>query len=82
MHVTVRFFGIVGDIVDKKQQDVEVPDGATVGDLLATVAGSNPGFAGIAKQVRAVANGDNVTREHLLSPGSEVVLMRAIGGGA
>jgi len=81
MHVTVRFFGIVGDIADRKTQDLELQDGATVAELLTTLSAENAGFAKIAKQVRAVAGGENVTRDHVLSPDSEVVLVRAIGGG-
>lgn len=81
MRVRVRFHGIVGDITKRKDQEVEIPDGATVADLLATLSSEDPGFAGIAKQVRAVANGQNAARETVLDPGAEVVLMRAIGGG-
>jgi molybdopterin converting factor small subunit len=81
MHVTVRFFGIVGDIADRKSQIVELQDGATIAELLASLSTGNPGFARIEKQVRAVADGTNVTRDHVLSPDGEVVLVRAIGGG-
>ncbi len=81
MRVTVRFYGIVGDIANRKNQEIEIPDGATVADLIATLSGLNPGLAGIAKQVRAVANGQTVARDDVLPPDAEVGLMRAIGGG-
>jgi sulfur carrier protein ThiS len=81
MRVTVRFYGVIGDIAKRKDQEIEIADGATVADLLASLSTGNAGFAGIAKQVRAVANGQNVSRDAVLQPGAEVVLMRAIGGG-
>jgi sulfur carrier protein ThiS len=82
MQVTVRFYGIIGDIARRKDQEIELQDGASVADLLSTLSTENPGFGSIAKQVRAVANGQNVSRENVLESGDEVVLMRAIGGGA
>ncbi len=82
MRVTVRFYGIIGDIAKRKDQELELPDDATVADLLATLSDGNSGFAGIAKQVRAVVNGQNVARDDVLPSGADVVLMRAIGGGS
>jgi sulfur carrier protein ThiS len=82
MRVKVRFYGIIGDIAKRKDQEIEVPEGATVADLLMTLSDSNKQFAVIAKQVRAVANGHNVSRDGVLTAGDEIVLMRAIGGGA
>ena len=82
MRVLVRYFGIVGDIAGQKEQSVELAAGAGVGDLLATLAAANAGFAAVAKQVRAVVNGDNAPRDQPLRDGDEIVLMRAIGGGS
>lgn len=82
MLVTVRFFGIVSDVAKKKDQSIEVPDGASVADVISAVASSNKGFAAVAKQVRPVVNGETATRDHMLTDGDELVLMRAIGGGS
>lgn len=82
MQVSVRYFGIVGDVVRRKTDEVELADGATVADLLAALVRDSPGFAPVAKQVRAVVDGENAGRDVVLRPGSEVTLMRAIGGGS
>ena len=82
MRVSVRYFGIVGDVVRRKTDEVDLADQATVGDLLAQLARDNPGFATVAKQVRAVVDGENAGRDLVLHSGSEVTLMRAIGGGS
>ncbi len=82
MQVAVRFYGIIGDLAKQKDASVELPPGATVATLLDRLTTENASFGGIAKQVRAVVDGVNATRETPLAPGAEVVLMRAIGGGA
>ena len=41
MNVTVRYHGIIGDMLRRKTQQVEMLDGATVSDLLAVVIGSD-----------------------------------------
>lgn len=81
MRVSVRYFGIVADVVRRKTDEIELADGATVADLLAALVAANPGVAPVAKQVRAVVDGENAGRDAVLRPGSEVTLMRAIGGG-
>jgi len=82
MRVTVRYYGIIGDMAGRKEESVELPDRATVGDLLARLAVANPRFEALAKQVRAVVNGQGATRESDLTDGDEIALLRAIGGGA
>ena len=41
MNVTVRYHGIIGDLLCRKTQQVEMPDGATLSDHLAVVIGSD-----------------------------------------
>lgn len=82
MRVTVRYFGIVADVTKQKDREVELPDESTIGDLLTHLAATQPGFAGIARQVRTVLNGQNSTKDDVLHDGDEIGLMRAIGGGA
>lgn len=79
--VTVRFFGIVGDIAKRKVQLVELADGDTVAGLLARLTTGNPAFGPVATQVRAVVNGENAAKDRVLRDGDDVLLMRAIGGG-
>lgn len=82
MRVTVRYYGIIGDMAGQKEEHVELPERATVGDLLAQLAVANPRFAPLARQVRAVVNGQGATRDNSLTDGDEIALLRAISGGA
>src|ERR671910_3186203 len=82
MNVTVRYHGIVGDMLRRKTQQVEIPDGATVTDLLAKVTGDDEGAQSILKQTRAFIDGKQADRTMPLADGAEVTFMRPIAGGA
>lgn len=80
--VTVRYVGIVGDIARRKEERLDLPAGTTVDGLLAALTGSNPTLGPVVQQLRAVVNGENAGRATELVDGDEVLLLRAIGGGA
>ena len=82
MKVTVRYHGIIGDMLRRKTQTVEIPDGATVTDLLAIVIGDDEGAQSILKQTRAFIDGKQADRTMPLADGAEVTFMRPIAGGA
>jgi molybdopterin converting factor small subunit len=82
MNVTVRYHGIIGDMLRRKIQQVEMPDGATVTDLLAAVTGGDEDGTAILKQTRAFIDGKQADRVTPLSDGAEVIFMRPIAGGA
>ena len=81
MNVTVRYHGIIGDLLRRKTQQVEMPDGATVTDLLAKVTGDEDART-ILKQTRAFIDGKQADRATPLADGPEVIFMRPIAGGA
>jgi molybdopterin converting factor small subunit len=80
VNVTVRYHGIIGDMLNRKTQQVEMPDGATVTDLLAAVTGGEDAKA-ILKQTRAFIDGKQADRASPLADGAEVIFMRPIAGG-
>jgi molybdopterin converting factor small subunit len=79
--VTVRYHGIVGDMLRRKTQRLEIPDGATVADLLATLTAGDEHTQTILKQTRAFIDGKQADRAAPLSDGTEVTFMRPIAGG-
>lgn len=81
MDVTVKYHGIVGDMLRRKTQRFEVPDGATVADLLAAITASDEHAQPILKQTRAFIDGKQADRAAPLNDGAEVVFMRPIAGG-
>ena len=81
MNVTVRFHGIIGDMLRRKTQQVAMPDGATVTDLLTAITGTDEGARAILKQTRAFIDGQQANRAAPLAGGTEVTFMRPIAGG-
>ena len=81
MNVTVRYHGIIGDMLRRKTQQIEMPDGATVTDLLAMVTGADESAKAILKQTRAFIDGKQADRAAPLADGAEVIFMRPIVGG-
>jgi molybdopterin converting factor small subunit len=82
VNVTVKYHGIVGDMLNRKTQQVEMPDGATVTDLLAAVTRGDEDGTAILKQTRAFIDGKQADRATPLADGAEVIFMRPIAGGA
>jgi molybdopterin converting factor small subunit len=81
VNVTVRYHGIIGDMIDRKTQHVEMPDGSTVTDLLAAVTSDDEDSKAILKQSRAFIDGKQADRATPLADGTEVTFMRPIAGG-
>jgi molybdopterin converting factor small subunit len=81
VNVTVRYHGIIGDMLRRKTQQVEMPEGATVTDLLAAVTGGDETGTAILKQTRAFIDGKQADRAAPLADGTEVIFMRPIAGG-
>jgi len=81
MKVTVRYHGIIGDMLRRKTQQLEMPDGATVADLRAAVTDGDDTSKAILNQTRAFIDGKQADRAAPLSDGAEVTFMRPIAGG-
>jgi molybdopterin synthase catalytic subunit len=80
MQVIVLPFGMLKDKLGATPVPVELPDGATVADLLAQLAHGQPApwFRGIAVSV----NAEYVTAARILAEGDEVGLLPPVSGGS
>jgi MoaE-MoaD fusion protein len=77
MLIKVRAFGVLKDWLGEDALPVELPDGATVGDLLIQIAKGSKSLRGIAVSVNAeYAHGRDV-----LHDGDEVGLLPPVSGG-
>jgi molybdopterin converting factor small subunit len=81
MNVTVRYHGIIGDMLSRKTEQVTLAEGATIDDLLATIASRDDTAQPILKQTRAFIDGKQADRAAALADGAEVTFMRPIAGG-
>ena len=80
IHVRVLAFGVLKDAIGAKALPVELPEGATVADLLARLGGQYPGamLQGIAVSV----NAEYATASQVLSASDEVGLLPPVSGGS
>lgn len=81
MNVTVRYHGIIGDMLSRKTQQVALADGATIDELFATITSQDDSAKSILKQTRAFIDGKQADRAAPLTEGAEVIFMRPIAGG-
>ncbi len=81
MQITVKYPGIVGDMLERKSEQATLPDGATVEDLFQHLTADDDTVAAILKQTRPFINGQQTDRASALQDGAEVIFMRPIAGG-
>lgn len=81
MTITVKFQGIIADMLGRKTEQFDLPDGATVEVLLARISGNDQTARSVLKQTRAFINGQQADRAEALVDGAEVIFMRPIAGG-
>ena len=82
MTITVKFQGILADMLGRKTEQIDLPDHATVSDLYMHLGANNDTARAVLKQTRPFINGQQADRAALLSDGAEVIFMRPIAGGS
>jgi MoaE-MoaD fusion protein len=83
MTVTVRLFAILRDRAGSDSVEIDLPDGATVGDAFEQLAAA-PGLADLIDplSVRMAVNREYATATTSIRPGDELALIPPISGGA
>jgi MoaE-MoaD fusion protein len=80
MQVRVLFFGVLKDLLESSGEAVELPEGATVGDLAEKLrdGAEHPVWGALAVAV----NREYASRSAVLRDGDEVALLPPVSGGA
>ena len=81
MQVRLLFFASLKDIVGARQLQVDVPSGATVGDLLAHLEGTYPRLKEYRPVVLTALNEDYVDQRAEIHDGDEVAIFPPVSGG-
>jgi molybdopterin synthase catalytic subunit len=83
MTVTVRLFAILRERAGSDSVEIDLPEGATVGDALERLAAA-PGLAGLIdrRSVRMAVNLEYASTATTISAGDELALIPPISGGA
>ena len=82
MHVRVLFFGMLKDLVGKSEDSLNLPDGASVRDVLAQYASRIPDFRDSLNSLALAVNQQYAGPDTVLKPSDEVALLPPVSGGA
>jgi len=80
MTVTVLLFASYADALGTSSIPLELPAGATVGDVVARVQ-QMPGAARLPKNPLVAVNERYAKRERAIAPGDEVAIIPPVAGG-
>jgi molybdopterin converting factor subunit 1 len=75
------YFGIVRERLGRREEDRQIGEGSTVGDLVAELARTDDLFALGAGSIRIAVNREYVGDSHALADGDEVAVIPPVAGG-
>jgi molybdopterin converting factor small subunit len=81
MKVRAQFYSQLRDLARTAQLDVDLPDGATVKDLLEKIYEKAPALRARDKSILIGAGVEFVDRNYKLKPGDEISIMPPVQGG-
>ena len=81
MLIHARFFALYRDRVGDRLVDFDVPDDATVADLVDAVVGRYPNFCPNPPSVVVAVNREYVNHSHPLRDGDEAAFIPPVSGG-
>ena len=81
MNVTVLFFAAHRDLVGASDASIDLPDGATVSTLLATLRAQGGDWERLPESASVAVNRKYADGETVLQDGDEVALIPPVAGG-
>jgi MoaD family protein len=81
MKVRVQFYAQLRDLVGMRELAIELPDGATIRDLLDQIYAQRPALRAHDKSILIGAGLEFVNRNYKLKPGEEIAIMPPVQGG-
>ena len=81
MKIHVQFYAQLRDLVGMRELDVDLPEGATVRDLLEKIYAQQPSLRPNDKSILIGVGVEFVDRNYELRPGEEISIMPPVQGG-
>jgi molybdopterin synthase catalytic subunit len=81
MQVRVLYFGVLKDVVGRREERLQLEPGSDVGGLFAVCAGRFPALEKHAASILFSRNREFVSRDESLQEGDEVALLPPVSGG-
>ncbi|HLK47183.1 MAG TPA: molybdenum cofactor biosynthesis protein MoaE [Bryobacteraceae bacterium] len=82
MHLRVLFFGMLKDLVGRPSEEIDVPDGASLGTVFERYAGCHPRLRELAPSIVAARNQEFADPATPLSDGDEIAFLPPVSGGS
>ena len=81
MKVRAQFYAQLRELVENHELEVELPQDATVRELLEKVYAQKPSLRGHDKSILVGAGLEFVDRNYKVNPGEEIAIMPPVQGG-
>jgi MoaD family protein len=81
MKIDVQFYAQLRDLIGMRELEVDLPEGATVSELLQAIYAKQPALRSHDKSILIGAGVEFVDRNHNLKPGEEIAIMPPVQGG-
>jgi MoaD family protein len=81
MKVQAQFYAQLRDLIGTREMDIDLAEGATVGDLLDRMYAQHPKLRPLEKSILIGAGVEFVDRSYKLKPGDEISIMPPVQGG-
>jgi molybdopterin converting factor subunit 1 len=82
MTVTVLYFASLTDLMGTDQETLDLPEGATIADLVQALEDATPGLKGFERRFRVAQNQRFVDWDQPVQEGAELALIPPVSGGA
>ena len=81
MQLGLRFFAAAREAMGRSAMPLEMPEGATVADLLARLRAEHPAFAALPHEMMVSVNLEYRAPDYQLGEGDEVAFIPPVSGG-
>ena len=81
MKVRVQFYAQLRELIGARELELELPQDATVRELLEKIYGQEPALRAHDKSILIGASLEFVDRNYKLNPGEEIAIMPPVQGG-
>ena len=82
MKVTVKYFAVCRQMLNRDEEDMELPEGAILQDLLDRLKDEKPEISGLFETMQMSVNWQYADYETKLSDNDEVALIPPVTGGS
>ena len=81
MKIRVQFYAQLHDLIGTREFEIDLPDGASVGDLLEAIYVKQPVLRSHDRSILIGSGVEFVDRNHKLKPGEGIAIMPPVQGG-